>query len=47
MVVWDSHGFDILFNFEELRFANKTVTVASIQGTGTSDFLDDPDSTQS
>ncbi|UJW85359.1 putative Ig domain-containing protein [Devosia sp. SL43] len=46
IVIWDSKGFDVLFNFEELRFTNKSVSVASILGTGGSDMIDDPESTQ-
>jgi glucose/arabinose dehydrogenase len=46
VVIWNSQGFDILFNFEELRFTNKSVSVTTILGTGAPDVLDDSDATQ-
>lgn len=46
VVVWNGTGFDILFNFEELRFTNTSVTVASIVGDGSSEVLDEAASTQ-
>ena len=46
IVVWKGSSFDILFNFEELRFTNKSIEVSSILGSGTPDVLDDPDAVQ-
>jgi glucose/arabinose dehydrogenase len=46
VVIWNNQGFDILFNFEELRFTNRSVEVTTIVGTGAPDVLDDPDATQ-
>jgi glucose/arabinose dehydrogenase len=46
VVVWNSKGFDILFNFEELRFTNKTIAVSTILGDGSPEVLNDPGVTQ-
>ncbi len=46
IVVWKGGSFDILFNFEAIRFTNKSIEVSSILGSGSPDVLDDPDAVQ-
>lgn len=45
VVIWNAQGFDILQDFEELRFTNRSIEVSSIIGNDPVRF-DDPEGTQ-
>lgn len=45
VVIWNDAGFDILFDFETIRFNDKDVAVSSILQTGPT-YVDDPDQNQ-
>lgn len=45
VVIWNKQGFDILQNFEELRFTNRSIEVSTVIGNDPVRH-DDPDATQ-